>query len=294
MESNTAKVNALLEAAEEEGVLSPQSMLALNVPDIGAEIAEGLGVEIDGVRASEVLLVTVMPDDSGSIRFAGNAQVVRDGHNLVVEEVLRESKQRDGVYFHTRYLNGFVLNPYCLLEHAKLLDSSNYNPNQGTPLYDQTVVLLGTVLAKSQEFAEEGVPCRSATLIVSDGADEHSVRHRDPAEVAGVVRDLLREEKHIVAALGIDDAPRECHCGCKTLRDTPLDIRECPECGHSFHRTNFREVFLAMGIPDEWILTPKNTAAEIRAAFALFSRTSAEASKGGASFSQVAVGGFGN
>jgi hypothetical protein len=262
--SDTTNVNELLSAAVEEGVISPASMLALDLDDIGAEIEAGLGVHIDDVTASEVLLVTMMPDDSGSIRFAGNTQILREGHNMVVKEVLDGSKQRDGVLLHTRYLNGHILNAYCAIEDATNMDSKNYNPNQGTPLYDQTAVVLATVLTKAQEFAENGVPCRTITLIISDGEDEHSRRH-DAAGIAPLVHDMLMAETHIVAAMGIGD-----------------------------NQSLFRRIFAEMGIPDEWILTPGNTPAEIRQAFALFSRSSVRASQGAASFSQTAMGGFGD
>src|SRR6185295_3345055 len=118
-----------------------------------AQIQAALGVRVEDVTSSEVVLVTMMPDDSGSIRAAGNAQAVRDGHNLVLE-ALAASKQRGSVLAHTRYLNGEILHPYCDLGQAVKMDAQNYDPNQGTPLYDQTVLLLGTVLAKSQEFTD--------------------------------------------------------------------------------------------------------------------------------------------
>jgi len=59
----------------------------------------------DDVAASEVVLVTMMPDDSGSIAAAGNARAVRDGHNLVLD-ALAASKQAGEIFVHTRYLNG--------------------------------------------------------------------------------------------------------------------------------------------------------------------------------------------
>ena len=102
----------LLAAAQEDGELSDAAMAALSIPDLGAQIQAGLGVHPDDVPASEVVLVTMMPDDSGSIRFGSNAQAVRDGHNLVLD-ALAASKQKDGVLAHTRYLNGNVLYPYC-------------------------------------------------------------------------------------------------------------------------------------------------------------------------------------
>ena len=43
-----------------------------------------------------------------------------------------------------------------------------------------------------------------------------------------------------------------------------------------------------MGIPDRWILTPGNSASEIRRAFAVFSQSAVRASQG------VQLGGFSN
>jgi hypothetical protein len=238
-------------------------MQALNVIDIGAQIQAGLGTPVDDVMASEVVLVTIMPDDSGSIRFAGNSAVVRAGHNTVLDALVA-SPQRDQMLVHNRYLNGRVLYPYCPVTQAIRMDHQNYDPNQGTPLYEQTVVLLGTVLAKTQEFAENGVPVRSVTLIISDGADEHSQR-TVAQDVQVIVADMLRSENHIIAAMGIDDG------------------------GH----TDFRKVFRSMGIRNEWILTPGNSQKEIRQAFALFSQSAIRASQSADNFSQTALGGFG-
>ncbi|MFT3771868.1 MAG: hypothetical protein QM820_41195 [Minicystis sp.] len=257
----TINLSQLFQAAEDEGTLSPAARAVLDVPDLGAQIQAGLGVKVDDVESSEVVLVTIMPDDSGSIRFAGNAAAVRDGHNAVLD-ALCGSKQKDSILSHTRYLNGKVLHPYCQVAHAERMTAANYDPNLGTPLHDQTVVLLGTVLAKAQEFAGAGVPVRTVTLLITDGADEHSVRAK-AADVAAVVRDMAAQENHIVAAMGIDDG-----------------------------QTKFRDVFRAMGIEDRWILTPKNDPGEIRRAFLLFSQSAVRASQGGAAFSRAAAGGF--
>lgn len=251
----------LLQAAYREGELSDAALAALSIPDLGAQIQAGLGVHPDDVPASEVVLVTMMPDDSGSIRFGSNAQAVRDGHNLVLD-ALAASKQKDSILVHTRYLNGTVLYPYCALAGALRMDSHNYDPDGGTPLYDQSVVLLGTVLAKAREFAEAGVPARTVTLLITDGADESSQRSR-ACDVAALVKDMLKAERHIVAALGVDDGG-----------------------------TDFRRVFQEMGIEDRWILTPGNGAGDIRRAFALFSQSAARASRGGGNFSKVSLGGF--
>src|SRR5262245_44932704 len=141
----------LLKTAHQQGTLSAQAMTALDVVDLGAQIQAGLGVAVDDVAASEVVLVTMMPDDSGSIASAGNERAVCDGHNLVLD-ALAASRQAGDVFVHTRYLNGHVLYPYASLDQAVRMSGRNYDANKGTPLYDQTLVLLATVLAKSQEF----------------------------------------------------------------------------------------------------------------------------------------------
>jgi hypothetical protein len=248
----------LLDDAHRTGTLSAAAMKALDVVDLGAQIQAGLGVAVDDVAASEVVLVTMMPDDSNSIAWAHNTQAVRDGHNLVLE-ALRRSRQSGDVFAHCRYLNGEVLYPYVPLDGAVAMDASNYNPRHATPLYDQTVVLLGTVIAKSTELAQAGVPVRTVTLLITDGGDYGSTRC-GPKEVRALVTDMLAQENHVIAAMGIDDGS-----------------------------TDFRKVFRDMGVPDRWILTPGNSATEIRKAFQVFSQ-SAVAVSAGAAF----VGGFGN
>jgi hypothetical protein len=256
------KVNELFQAAHAEGVLSPASLQTLTAVDLGAQIQAGLGISVDDVQASEVVLLTIMPDDSGSMRHGGNEQVVRDGHNLVLD-ALATSKQRDAILAHTRYLNGHVLFPYRPIDQAIRMTPANYDPRQGTPLYDQSVVLLGSVLAKTQEFSENGVLARSVTLIITDGADQHSSRAR-ARDVAALVKDMARAEAHIVAAMGISDGV-----------------------------TDFQKVFREMGIEDRWILTPGNDSSEIRRAFQVFSQSAVRASQA-AAFGQASIGGFVN
>jgi len=260
--SKSSHIDSLFESAHQQGALSAKSVQALNVVDLGAQIQAGLGIRVDDVESSEVVLVSLMPDDSGSIRFASNAQAVRDGHNLVLE-ALRDCKQREDIFVHNRYLNGTVLYPYTPVDGAIKMDRYNYDPNQGTPLYDQTVVLLGTVLAKSQEFADNGVPVRTVTLLITDGADAGSQR-ATPRHVKALVEDMLMAENHIIAAMGIDDGS-----------------------------TDFVDVFRSMGIPDHWILTPANSASEIRKAFQVFSQSAVSATQT-TSFSKTALGGFVN
>lgn len=258
----SSNINNIFEEAKDEGMLSPQSVQALVVHDIGAQIQAGMGVNIDDVEASEVVLVSIMPDDSGSIRFAGNSKSICDGHNLVLES-LKTSKQQDNILVHTRYLNGKVLYPYCNIDQSVLMNSTNYDACHGTPLYDETVVLLGTVLAKTKEFADNGIPVRTVTLIMTDGEDMHSFKAKAD-NVKNIVDDMLRAENHIIAAMGFDN-----------------------------NKTKFRDIFREMGLLDQWILTPGDDQGSIRKAFQMFSQSAVRVSQSAVNFSRAALGGFG-
>lgn len=260
--SSNVDIGILLGSAKQDGAISKASANVLTAVDIGDRIREGLGIGVDDVQASEVILVTQLIDDSGSIRMAGNTQAVRDGHNGAID-ALKASKQENIMLAHTCYLNGGVLFPFRLIGSVDLMDQHNYNPNGGTPLYESAIVTLGRVIAKSQEFSDSGVPVRTVTLIVTDGASTDSYRTSD--EVKTIVRDMFKKEIHIVAGMGIDDGS-----------------------------TDFRKVFSDMGIPDEWILTPGSTASEIRKAFQVFSRSAVRASQNATSFSSTLGGGFGS
>lgn len=246
------------------------SLMGLTADTLGPAIMAGLGsVGLDQVKSSSVLLVTLLVDDSGSIAAAGNEQLIRDGHNSLVE-ALGGSKQAGDVLISCRYLNPDpptdqgVLYPYRPLDGALKLDGYNYNANGGTPLYDQTMVMLTGVAAKIAEFENGGVAARAVTVIVTDGYDQHS-RRFSAHDVKVTAEGLLGTEQHIIAAMGIDD-------------------------GH----TDFRRVFGEMGIPDNWILTPANNSSEIRRAFAVISQSAVTASQAAGSFSKVAMGGFGS
>ena len=265
---SSQNVSELFSQAVEEGNVSEAAVQTIQLLDAGANIQAALGVDVEDISASDVILVTFMPDDSGSIRTGGNSQIMRDGHNQILD-ALGGSKQDDSILVHCRYLNGEILYPYGLLSSAIRMDNHNYNPNKGTPLYDESIILLASVLAKAQEFANNGVPVRTVTAIITDGSDQHSVKAEDRPDMVKIVIDsMLAQENHIVCGVGIQDN----------------------------YGTDFEDVFQQMGIMKEWILTPKNDASEIRAAFDFVSKSAVSASQAaaGASFSKIALAGFGD
>ena len=261
--SNSTDINALLTGAEEDGVISKSALQAINVTDLGAQIQAGFGIDVDDVTSSEVVLVTLVLDDSASIRFSGNTQIVCDGHNLVLES-LENSKQGDAIQVFAVTLNSGVVYPISPLNsNFRISPGADYNPNGGTPLYERAIPTLATVVAKAQEFEDNGVAVRSVTLFMTDGGDNSDNTYA--SDVKKIVDGMVRSESHIVAGMGIDDG-----------------------------YTDFNQVFSDMGIIPEWILTPGNSEAEIRKAFNVFSQSAVRASQSAANFSQAAIGGFGS
>lgn len=267
--SNSVDVNALFGAAQNDGLLSQAANNVLTgIQDLGAQINAGLGTPADQIQSAQTILFAGIYDNSGSIGYSGNTDTVIQGHNGVID-ALRASKQAGDVLLYSRLLDGQLINPFSPLSAVTLFDRRNYVPNGNTPLFRETLVVCATILAKTQEFADQGIPVRSVTLIVTDGLDNASGRST-ARDCKKVIEDMLRSEQHIVAAMGIGASQRE--------------------------QDEFRRVFGEMGILDQWILTPGNSPSEIRKAFAVASQSAVRASQAatGAAFSQAAVGGFGS
>lgn len=251
------RADELLTSAAAAGEISQETARSIIIDDLGAQIQAGLGVSVDDVQAAETTLVAALLDNSGSM---GPMEAeARTGFNRVLD-ALAGSKQDEGILMMVSDYSG-VIAPFSLVSGVDRLQPQSYRPGGMTPLMDASLALFATVLAKAQEFEDQGVACRTVSYVVTDGGDNAS-RHR-PAAVAKLVRDMLKSEKHIIAGIGIDDGV-----------------------------TDFRQVFLSMGIRDEWILTPGNTESEVRRVFDLISKSAVQASKGAASFSKTALGGF--
>lgn len=261
--STNPTVASLFQNAKDDGSLDPAAMAVVNVPNFQATMQAAMGVHVDDVQASNVVLFTLLLDDSSSIDYANNTQVLIDGANAVIDAIT--ATKEEGILLHIALLNGPQICPFTQLSAAPRVTRQNFKPGGLTPLYDRTAAVLGTVLARTQDFQAGGVPVRSVTLIVTDGADVNSQHHRTPEAIAPAIAAMVRAEQHIVSAMGIDDGS-----------------------------TDFNAVFSRAGIQPKWILTPKNDPREIRQAFIMASRSAARASVAatGNAFSNVAAGGF--
>jgi hypothetical protein len=145
-------------------------------------------------------------------------------------EALRTVSTTAEIQVHTRAFNRGVLSAYRPLARATELDTVNFSGSQlsnWTPLYVQSLLTLGTVIAKAQEEEDRGARVRTFTLIITDGEDNDSgsiqVEH-----VRAVVTDMLEfADNHIVAGMGIGER----------------------------RGVSFSQVFRSMGIPERWIYT---------------------------------------
>lgn len=203
-----------------------------------------LGSLIDQYKGDDVLLVATLIDDSGSLKAA--AEAVRIGHNAIIKALL-ESDKPSAIWFHTRYLNGHLLNPWNPLEKAKQMNRHNYQASGGTPLYDETAVILGSTITNAEEFRNNWVKPRTATLLVTDGQDTES-KLQTASSVKSIITDMYSTGIHIIAAMGIYNGI-----------------------------TDFKKEFIEMGVHDNLILTSGSTPDEIRKAFGLFGKMASHA-----------------
>jgi len=265
-------IDSLFQNAQDDGGIGSGAADVLAIPDLGMQMQAGLGVSVDDISASEVILINLLLDDSSSMNEThkdknnkpnkkNNIEIAREGVSFIIDS-LKDSKQSDGILMSVTSLNRGLLSPYVNIEDIIDINGQNYYGSGSTPLYDKSVVILGQSIAKNQELLDAGVACRSITVIVSDGQDYGS-QQANASDVEKVVSDMLAAETNIVIGMGI-----------------------------AGRHTDFRQVFQDMGIQGNFILTPGDSESEIRKAFNVVSQTAVRASQGAGAFSQVAGAGF--
>jgi hypothetical protein len=248
--------------------------------DLAAQIPSGMGIGPEEFDHSTALFLTILHDDSGSMKSknlddpnqtVSNAQLARDGHNVIIK-ALKDSKQCKDVIVGSMTINGHLVHPYVTIDDAPLLTETLYdaNTNRGTPYYDSVVVTLKRIKEKVADYKKAGIPCRTITILITDGDDQHSKQFRIPEAVRPFIEERLSAEMDVVAAVGIADG-----------------------------RTDFRDIFERMGIPADCIHTPASSESEFRKTFLVLSQSTVTVSQAGAAgFSKAAAagmgGGFGN
>lgn len=264
--SSQANPMDLLKSVQAQGGLSGASMTVakavLNNADLGQMIMEATSTPPDLIKKVQQTLLTVVVDDSGSIRQSGNEQAMRDAVNFYIKSQLG-GRYSEGIMISIIYLNGTVLDPYKPINEATELNDSNYLATGQTPLYDVACSTLLSVIAKAEEIeSQTGAQVRTLTIFFTDGQDYGSVVCK-ASDTNKIATDMFSNEgKHIIAGFGIG---------------THYD---------------WNTIFGEMGIPHQWIWKVGDSAKELRAGAGNASRTTANViNQQNGSFSQQAIQG---
>jgi hypothetical protein len=208
------------------------------------------------LEQDNVIYIAVVPDDSASIAGENklgkdNTQDVIGGHNAIID-ALQASKEKDRILFKTQYLNSdYILNDWVPLYEAKRLSTDNFKPEGGTPLYDKTILLLGSVVLERARAKKRGQDARWGILVVSDGDDTVSSRK---AEEVKIILDNMRERGELL----VNCEPDNRHAGSIAFM------------GIDDGTTDFEKIARSMGI--YWILrADRLNPREMRRAFNTFS-----------------------
>jgi hypothetical protein len=260
--SQAPDINALFQTAVETGDMSAAAVQTImTIPDIGQQIQNGLGIDVDDVHSNDPMQFAWLVDDTGSMSPLVKELII--GYNKGRKSLL-DARNTEGMIVHTSYISGKILHPFQLLTNTPELSNQNYAATYyHTPLRDKMGIVLARSLAKFQEFADAGTYPRTFTVVISDVRDTDSkLTHKD---VATIVQDMRTKiENHIIAFVIVDDGG-----------------------------PGARDEVLKMGINPDWILSPGNTESEFRAALQLVSQSAVRASQAAkGNFSQVALGGF--
>lgn len=233
----------LVQSAADRGVLSPVAREGLGVRSTGHQIEYIIKKSYVPQKPTNLLLVTLQPDDSWSIfePMRSNQNHIMEGHNDLIDMMARTPQGRRTL-LQTRFLNGRLINPFKPLHLCDKLNDGNYTfSDSGTPLYEETFVTLGTVLVKAEELIRQGCHVRTATLIMSDG--EPTPRDLTPLKqerLRTLVADMRRGRgDHIIAAMGVG------------------------------YKDQYRKTFIEMGLDPQHIFSAESRE-EILKAFRLF------------------------
>ena len=148
-------ITDLFADAVDEGALTKASLRVLATPDINTKLQAAMGVDVDNVMASEVVLVNILMDNS--VSMGPMKATAMDGQNEVVDALLA-TKEVDGVLMLSTLLNGGAVGGYQPLDTSSKLDAKTYRITGNTPLYERTVDVLAAMVAKTQAFVNGGVP----------------------------------------------------------------------------------------------------------------------------------------
>lgn len=260
-------MDLLAGAADESQVEGKTKALMLDASTV-RQVEKSSGVGPNEYRESEVNIVTIVPDDSGSIfdehydtdgvTLVSNAPLIITGHNEIIE-ALCGVRPKGRILVSCQYLNGKVLYPYDYVEKVPRMTPANFTDGGGTPLFARGGTVLTGVIAKAKEFEDKGISVRTWTFFMSDGGNTGP---RVEKQVADLNRSM-NSESHMVLALGVNDGS-----------------------------TDFKAVFASMGIKPTNILVSTNDPKAIRAKLRMASQSAVAFNSPGATADAGTLGGF--
>jgi uncharacterized protein YegL len=198
------KVTELIEDAKDDGNISQSSkdLIVGNLNDNIIDAADGLAAE--DIPTSDVTLVTIAIDGSGSIDGRNLIQTMIDGQNEMIDALLG-SKKHDSILMAQWVFNdkSMVLNSYIPLEKCEKLNQGNYCPNGMTDLYGVTFDAISANIAYAQQLIDEGTPVQSIVVVITDGEDTvNRIKTKDAKQLA---KDVLKSERFVLAYIGAGD-----------------------------------------------------------------------------------------
>ncbi len=198
------EVKEFIDGAEKDGNISPDSrdLIMDNLNDNIIEAASGLAC--DDIVSSEVTLVTVAIDCSGSIAGRDLVDTIIMGQNEMLD-ALTGSKKKDSILMSQWLFSNQsdVLNSYIPLEKCEKLDKSNYMSDGMTDLYGVTFDAISANIAYAQQLMDEGTPVQSIVVIITDGED--TVERLKTDKIRTLAQDVLKSERFVLAYIGAGD-----------------------------------------------------------------------------------------
>jgi hypothetical protein len=251
MSQQVPNANELFKSAAQSGEISPGSAAILG--GLSARINKTMSTLAVTPAVTELLQVCMLLDNTPSMETNKNYVAVIEGHNLVVEALLN-AKGVDSVETLTALINPCTKYTQRVtgdsdtfrwsgLRAAPRLDPRGFISGSATPLYDRSLVVLGSTIARTKWWEDNyGVQTRSVTLLMTDGGNNDG--SATAQDVAKVVADMLASEKHKIFFMGV---------ACSGL--------------------DFRDIGRDMGIPDNCVDVVDKDPRAIRAKFQMFSQS---------------------
>lgn len=201
-----------------------------------------LGAPASELTREQCYLIMIVLDDSGSMQ--GYEEAVITAANSVIRDYKEAKNSGDissDVLIGIGTLNRGLIYPYTMIQNAKLLTSADYHATGNTPLYNVANSACALQMTKTAELITNAVTSKTITLFMTDGHNtESGVSASDIHKVVSGIRE--KDRSHIVGGVYLGDADKS--------------------------------TFAEMGIPDEWILSGKGSAANLISAFSRFSKMS--------------------